>query len=216
MEIDTDVPAAREEPRSAPAPQGPKIIQTNLKSARKGSEGSFRPGPSEASLGLNDLANVAPFKPSQNGVAGMGDLATSLPFTSAPSPSHPLKHAATRLELPPAPQRPTEPERLTQQSWKDHLQRMQTYMTQWDTFNASIVAHFSTRLSQRLNMTNTNWLGAVGETTGNMGYQSYMQACKQDASVREYWDAECRKHGGFLEDFGRLRERVASGPLPVA
>ncbi|KAI4240127.1 MAG: hypothetical protein LQ352_007714, partial [Teloschistes flavicans] len=147
-----------------------------------------QPPQQDAHLNLENLKNVAPFVPNQEGIADLNDLNTALPFdskasTSAqPSDPHHQTHqplSPRKLDLPAPPNLPVVPSPgpLSQAGWSQYATSMRTYMHEWNAYNAKMLAHFNERQAKVDATMKLEWWGAVGEE----GYLRYMAGVEEDA-----------------------------------
>ncbi|KAF2138526.1 uncharacterized protein K452DRAFT_87840 [Aplosporella prunicola CBS 121167] len=164
---------------------------------------------------LGDLKNVAPFTASDEGLKDLNDLASTLPFESRPSASHPTRTSeAASLRLPDMPKAPEAPQHLTKSAWAEYVTRMGSYMQQFNRFDSHMLQHFAARQHEVEAMgTPVAWLGAVGDTTTGGGFGSYMQGVREDERARMHWNVGWEKHRTTMEGFEGSRARVLKGGL---
>lgn len=163
-------------------------------------------------LSLGNLKNVAPFAPNQDGIIDLNDLATALPFDSKPSTKLPRTSSPIppqQLSLPNPPKAPPVPDKLTQSSWNSYIAAMRAYMFEWNAYNTKMLNHFNERQTSAIEMMKKpEWIGAVGEGTGNWGYKKYMRGVEEDFRVREHWDVSWERHRECMARLGEVRDRV--------
>jgi hypothetical protein len=243
MDIDdsfpSSVPSTPSEVKRATTPPQPAT-------ARRGQTlGTDTPGlqPSQkavADVNLDDLSNVAPFKPSDTGLGDLRDLNTTLPFESKASPARP-SHTMTNgitfsslkaLNLPKPPEDVIPPlEDVTQEAWTRYTTKMSAYMREWRIFNKKMLDHFQARQAQLDITLMSNWMRALGDgpsgeeisratpqepsTSGNQkaGYAAYRQWMEEDMKVREWWNVACERHRQAVIELGRVRDMAK--PLAV-
>ncbi|KAM0350281.1 hypothetical protein ACHAPU_003448 [Fusarium lateritium] len=162
-----------------------------------------------------DLRNVAPFAQQNSGLKSFADLKDTLPFESKPAPQIPMKlpkvHPLIFPAPPAAPQIPTavglngaQPSAL---SWETYVNDFETYLKQWDMFNAQVVDHFATRKSH------------IARTREEKGYsflrarsdtdiQEYYNWLEQDMDVRRRWAAACEEHEQRFREFMAFRMKM--------
>ncbi|GAB7356474.1 hypothetical protein MBLNU459_g7236t1 [Dothideomycetes sp. NU459] len=159
---------------------------------------------------LDDLGNAL-HGSSASGLEGLNDMSSTLPFPSQASSTNPLNTFTPRnLPLPNLPRAPDTPTRLSKISWQVYCQAMSVYLAKFQTFNATILSHFSTRHSNSdaLITSGVRALEAVGQSTLSQGFPAYVQGVKEDERVREHWNLGCEKHREAVERFEKVRERV--------
>ncbi|GAB7356473.1 hypothetical protein MBLNU459_g7236t2 [Dothideomycetes sp. NU459] len=152
---------------------------------------------------LDDLGNAL-HGSSASGLEGLNDMSSTLPFPSQASSTNPLNTFTPRnLPLPNLPRAPDTPTRLSKISWQVYCQAMSVYLAKFQTFNATILSHFSTRHSNSdaLITSGVRALEAVGQSTLSQGFPAYVQGVKEDERVREHWNLGCEKHREAVERF---------------
>ncbi|KAL8628419.1 hypothetical protein Q9189_005879 [Teloschistes chrysophthalmus] len=176
------------------------------------------PPQQDSHFNLENLRNVAPFAPNQEGIADLNDLNTSLPFeskasTSAAQPSDPhnQEHQPLKprdLHIPPAPKPPTPPPSqgppLTQAQWTHYLNGIRAYMFEWNAYNHTMLSHFNERQSHVDANMKLEWWGAVGEE----GFLRHVAGVEEDSRVREHWDRAWVAHRECLKALGEVRGQV--------
>lgn len=243
MDIDDSfpngIPSMPPEVRTATGP-----LQTTAKEEGP-SSATETPGPQPSlapttGVDLNDLANIAPLKPSDTGLGDLKDLNSTLPFESKASPARPSQTVTNgfavsslkTLNLPKPPKNIIPPlENVTPETWARYMTEMSAYMHDWHIFDKKMLDHFQARQVQ-LDMTlMSNWMSALGDgpngeeisrkiqegssTSGNQkaGYAAYRQWMEEDMRVREWWDVACERHRQAVIDLGKVREMAK--PLAV-
>ena len=173
--------------------------------------------PPSSDMDLGGFANVEPLAADAQGVTGVEDLRSSLPFPSRAAPEPPVTatFAPQDLELPPPPKAPEAPAIATQSSWEVYLATMRVYMYEWSQFIDRMLAHFNERQREAREGLTPNWLGMLGEGPGG-GYLRYMQGVEEDFRVREHWDVAWEKHRLSMRAFGLVRNAVIDRGLKAA
>lgn len=187
------------------------------------------PQDTSASVNLDDLGSVHPFKPSNTGLGDLEDLTSTLPFQSRPAPSVDLNESAsstlktiTDLKLPRPPKSPIAPmeESLSPGRWISYITSMSAYMKEWSNFNKQILEHFQIRQARMDHNMASNWIGSIGDGPTDLaaelekgsgvqaGYKTYMSWVEQDTAVREWWNVACERHREAMMELGRVRERM--------
>ena len=199
--------------------------------------GMHSPDPAAVDVGLNELSNVAPFKPSDTGLEDLKDFHTTLPFESKASPARPSQAMSNgiafsslkALNLPKPPKDVIPPlENVSQEAWIRYTGEMSGYMHDWHIFNQKMLDHFAARQAQ-LDMTlMSNWMSALGDgpsgeeisrkiqvdhtinaaPKAKAGYAAYRQWMEEDMRVREWWNVACERHQQAVIELGRVRERA--------
>lgn len=180
---------------------------------------------SHGGVDLKDFTYQVPFAPTSTGLGGMKeDLETHLPFESRAAQDVRLNQTASAriraLNLPKRPKLvvpPTE-DRIDKANFDQYVLSMQTYMREWNTFNAKMIEHFRSRQDRVCGTMSANWIGQLGDGPDadvldnddagekQAGYAAYMQWLKDDAQCRDWWEEASEKHSQCLKDLGRVRE----------
>lgn len=173
----------------------------------------------DGGVDLRDFTQHAPFVPTASGLKGLDDLAAHLPFESkaeekVDKPSARLR--ALNLPKPPKVVVPPAADRLDQANFLQYVDNMNTYMRDWNVFNAKMIEHFRGRQDRVCGTMSQSWVSMLGDgpdadkleedVTQKAGYAAYMQWLKDDAQCRQWWDHANEKHLQCLEDLGRIRE----------
>ncbi|MCJ1461747.1 hypothetical protein MMC07_000346 [Pseudocyphellaria aurata] len=162
-------------------------------------------------LNLGELKHVAPFAPSNDGLANLNGLASTLPFESRPS-KQAVEHSPPQpLALPNPPKGPQVPVSLTQTSWERYIAQMSAYMFEWNTYNTMMVNHFSDRQARVEKTLQPGWMSAIGEG----GFKTYMQGVEEDFRVRAHWDVSWEKHRECMKALGGVRERLLGSSISI-
>ncbi|KAI1470756.1 uncharacterized protein F4812DRAFT_277565 [Daldinia caldariorum] len=170
---------------------------------------------------FSDLKKVEPFvDPAPKGLGDFGDLKTTLPFQSMPSEQIPLgkEHLPkpTTLEFPAPPVAPRLPQavltagvRPNQVQFSKYAQDFYQYMDKWESFNARIMAHFSTRQEYfkiRRQQRGAAWLDT--SLGGNDAAREYLTELEQDQAVRQQWLSAHAGHQAKIREFMMFRDQV--------
>lgn len=189
---------------SAPKPTVP------LKPTAGGSEDT-----DEFRATLDDLSRVPPFAPAGTGLGSLGDLRSSLPFSSRPSESIPVKtRRHPHLDVPKAPAAPVFPGtvggvRPTREVVQTYVRAFESYLGQWNTYNGIIVDHFRER-QKRVS-------GATGAGSGTgekeLGavkarIREQLVWARQDGEVRKRWVEACEEHERRVGDYLAVLEKM--------
>lgn len=188
-------------------PKQPSLnpFRPSVESCDKGTRTNQQDGPN---LNLDNLKNVAPFASSKDGLKGLDDLSSTLPFESRPAASA-QSLAPQRLALPKPPKAPEVPDKLTQSAWERYLAQMRAYMFEWNGYNKKMLAHFNDRQRDVETGLTPDWMSTVGEGGGERGgYGKYMRGVEEDFRVRAHWDVSWEKHRDCLRGLGKVRERL--------
>ncbi|KAI9676601.1 MAG: hypothetical protein M1822_008315 [Bathelium mastoideum] len=218
----TDLPKGGAHGRHASQPTMPPPDQAPR--ARKLSTGAT------LKTDLSDLAAAAPFAPTkESGLNSISDLGSNLPFESKASTSHPTKSFTPRtFTLPQPPETPKIPtDRLTRANWEVTLGKMTAYMKDWSVFYKTMLDHFNARSAVLQQLTHSpapplaptastigpggttaSWLAAIGEPTGQPGFDTYLQGLREDSQIQAHWMASCEMHKAVVERFNEMREKA--------
>jgi hypothetical protein len=214
MDVDSDGPPAKE-------PHGSRTGAHASQPALNGTGAEPKPAatvppPAQEQVasaldGLTNLKNVEPFAPNENGLFGIADLGSSLPFKSQPSTSHPTKpNAAKQLNFPHLPVPPEVPAKLDAKSFDEYMIRMKLYTTAVQRFDDIMLKHFMARKEQMAGL-DPNWLRNQGETTKAPGFDTYTRAIEQDEQALEHWMTGKEKHKEAMAKCKDVRRRAARG-----
>ncbi|KAI1806134.1 hypothetical protein F4811DRAFT_560606 [Daldinia bambusicola] len=175
---------------------------------------------------FSDFKKVEPFvDPAPRGLGDFGDLKTTLPFQSMPSEQIPLvkEHLPkpTTLEFPAPPVAPRLPQavltagiRPNQVQFSKYAQDFYQYMDKWESFNARIMAHFSTRQEHfkiRRQQRGAAWLDT--SLGGSDAARDYLAELEQDQVVRQQWLSAHADHQAKIREFMMFRDQ---GPWDYA
>ncbi|KAK6957805.1 hypothetical protein Daesc_000594 [Daldinia eschscholtzii] len=170
---------------------------------------------------FSDFKKVEPFAdPAPRGLGDFGDLKTTLPFQSMPSEQIPLgkEHSSkpTTLEFPAPPVAPRLPQsvltagvRPNQVQFSKYAQDFYQYMDKWESFNARIMAHFSTRQEHfkiRRQQRGAAWLDT--SLGGSDAVRDYLTELEQDQVVRQQWLSAHADHQAKIREFMMFRDQV--------
>ncbi|KAG9698363.1 hypothetical protein KCU95_g1918, partial [Aureobasidium melanogenum] len=208
MDVD-DAPPANE--TAAPQPsttQEPRIYPVDTTQLRQDDTKANKRESEGFNVKLDDLSAAVDPQPSQ-GLDGLADISSTLPFTSKASTSIPT-FTPQNLVLPPLPRAPSTPTKLTRASWSTYCTTFSIYLDKFHKYNSVVVTHFAKRqdLAAKVVKAGIRALEAVGEASNGEGFMSYAQAVKEDERVREYWNVGCEKHAEAVREFEAVRERV--------
>ena len=161
-------------------------------------------------LQMGDLKNVAPFAPSNEGLNGMKDMASTLPFESRASPRKPVNGPQTLPSLPNPPACPSTPLNLTRTSWERYVEHLRIYVEKWNIFNNKMVNAVCARQNAFQEGLNRDWM-SVGS-----GYELYMKGLEEDRKARVHWDVACEHHEKCMKALGDVREEICRGRGDIA
>ena len=163
-------------------------------------------------LDLEDLKNVYPFAPSNEGLGNMNDIATNLPFESKASLVKPSTDVSLRnVDLPNPPVCPRAPSSLTDNSCDRFCRQVQNYMDEWTKFTVKMADLLATR--RTFNQDNSAF------TLLNIqdhGYDEYMKCLEESRRTRAHFDIAAEKHYKTMQDLGLWRQEVKRGRGGVA
>ncbi|KAF2204542.1 hypothetical protein GQ43DRAFT_153254 [Delitschia confertaspora ATCC 74209] len=217
MDVDTDY-----FPPPDPKPSSTKPPPTHKSVPSMGSEGGIPipTGPAASSAYIastplfdaftGGLKNTEPFLPRTNGegLGGMGDVASSLPFKSGASNTHPTKlMVPEKHKYPDYPKAPAPPPTLNldKPTREQYLRDMATYFGFFRKWNKEMLKQFDAREDQLERKLDRNWLTNVGEKTTTMGFDSYMKTVEEDERARAHWQLGCEKHKNTMLAFKEFR-----------
>ena len=154
-------------------------------------------------LNLGDFQHVAPFAPAQEGLGGVDDLKTALPFESRPSTSRPnFEHCSKQPDYPRVPRAPKPPFNLTQSTWERYMSDMNNYMFNWNSFNNQMLLIFQRRQEQHREI-GPSWVGQMG---GDVG--AYLEGLEVDERMRKFWEVACDHHKECMTNLGEVRGKM--------
>lgn len=204
---------------------------------------------------LNRLGKTDPFtNTNSGGIDNLQDIHATLPFESRAKNAKATVHDIRPRELkcPNPPKRPRPPlllpisagsqqVALSRSAWNRYVAEMNTYMREWNDFNARMLGHFNARQyavktglapgwisavgdSTRLNLDSdgpedSGQLGADGEGVDDIlvpdsakgGYSAYLRGLEEDVKVRKHWDVACEMHQECVLELGQMREWIRRG-----
>ena len=207
MDIDT----------SSPAPeQGPQLAESEISPTTKAQHPPLAPSPlghtnikpppihepGDSRLNFGDFRHVAPFS-SQEGLNGVDDLKSALPFESRPSPTQPdFAKCFETLELPNPPKPPSPPGELNDSSFGHYMSAMNHYMFNWNSFSTKILMLFQRRQEEHREI-GQGWIGRVG---GDV--DAYLHALDEDERGRQWWDTASERHRKAMQNLKSVREKM--------
>lgn len=169
--------------------------------------GQKQPEASTGKFNLGAWQNQYPFAPSNEGLANMNDMTTTLPFESRASPTKPIPDApAPRHGLPMPPRCPNSPPNLTQSSCEHYLVKLRHYMDAWNTFNTQMVATLAERQAFNQDCSKCNWLDIKGN-----GYETYVKGLEEHKRARVHMDTAYEHHEKNMENLGLVRAEIVRG-----
>ncbi|CAC9885013.1 unnamed protein product [Aureobasidium pullulans] len=211
MDVDDAPPAGPPAAPQATSAQEPRIYPVDTTQLRQNDASSTSKRESNGfNVRLDDLSAAVDPKPSE-GLDGLADISSTLPFTSKAANTIPTKtFTPQNLVLPTLPRAPSTPTKLTRSSWSTYCTTFSVYLDKFEKFNSALLSHFTTRQERaaKLVKAGIKALEAVGEASTGEGFMSYAQAVKEDERVREHWSVGCEKHVEAVKEFEAVRERV--------
>ena len=163
--------------------------------------------PSTAKFNLGDWQHNYPFAPSNEGLANMNDLTTSLPFESRASPKKPpVGKPTVRHGLPMPPLCVDAPPNLTFDSCKHYLKKLHQYMEAWNEFNTRMVTILSEKQAFNRKCSQCNWLDIKGN-----GYERYMKGLDEHRRARLHIETAYERHEKNMEILGLVRAEIIRG-----
>jgi curved DNA-binding protein CbpA len=192
------------------APSKADVRRSSHLSQSKATNAAAAPPLQDARLNLSKLNHVAPLAPSNEGLEGISDLKTGLPFKSQASASV-ARPEAKLLVIPNPPKGPVPPENITFNTFEIYIAEMGAYMYEWNQYNEKMLQHFNARQTDIETNLSSTWMSSVGDGSaakGKKGYADYMQALEDDAQIRIHWDVSWEKHQGTMKSLGKIREKM--------
>ncbi|KAI4829654.1 hypothetical protein E4T44_09693 [Aureobasidium sp. EXF-8845] len=205
-EMDVDDAPPADAPQTSNT-QEPRIYPVDATKLRQNDTGINERQSSGFNVKLDDLSAAVDSQP--QGLDGLSDITSTLPFTSKASTTIPT-FTPQNLVLPPLPRAPSTPTKLTRASWSTYCTTFSIYLDKFSKYNSTIVRHFASRqeLVDKVVKAGIRALEAVGEASKEQGFMSYAQAVREDERVRENWNVGCERHGQAVKEFEAVRERV--------
>lgn len=145
-----------------------------------------------------------------NGLDGLKNMTSGLPFTSKASLQHPTKTFSPESKpLPLIPKGPEVPAKLSLSTWHNYCTAMSHYLKAFTRFNGTMLAHFesSQEHESQLAQLGVPTLEAVGQA-GDVGLPSYAALLKDDERFRECWNIAHEKHAETVHAFANSKEKV--------
>ncbi|KAI8963797.1 hypothetical protein F5Y11DRAFT_130128 [Daldinia sp. FL1419] len=170
---------------------------------------------------FTDFKKVEPFiDPAPRGLGDFGDLKTTLPFESKPSEQIPLEKGSppklATLEFPAPPVAPRLPQsalspgvRPNQVQFSRYAQDFYQYLDKWESFNARIIAHFTTRQEHykiRRQQRGIAWLDTHPGSSDIA--RDYLTELEQDQVVHQQWLSAQADHQAKIREFMMFREQL--------
>ncbi|CAD0041030.1 unnamed protein product [Aureobasidium pullulans] len=211
MDVDDAPPAGPPPAPQATSAQEPRTYPVDTTQLRQNDASSTSKRESNGfNVRLDDLSAAVDPNPSE-GLDGLADISSTLPFTSKAANTIPTKtFTPQNLVLPTLPRAPSTPTKLTRSSWSTYCTTFSVYLDKFEKFNSALLSHFTTRQERAVKLVKAGIkaLEAVGEASTGEGFMSYAQAVKEDERVREHWSVGCEKHAEAVKEFEAVRERV--------
>ncbi|KAI5359641.1 putative DnaJ domain, Chaperone J-domain superfamily [Septoria linicola] len=169
-------------------------------------------GESSFNVSLDDLRQTEPFVQNNEGLKNLGDLGTSLPFSSKASSAVPTeKPHLSKAMIKTVPAAPEGPTRLTRTSWEAYAQNFSNYLVKFHNWNQDYLRHFDSldRENQDCARRGCGWLLQSGDTVnGPGGFGSYRRAILEEHQSREAWSKGREVHLEALKAFEKIKDRV--------
>ncbi|KAK4696717.1 hypothetical protein P7C71_g1250, partial [Lecanoromycetidae sp. Uapishka_2] len=169
--------------------------------------GHKQPDAGTAKFNLGDWQHQYPFASSNEGLANMNDMTTTLPFESRASPTKPATEtSASRNGLPHPPRCPNAPPNLTQSSCEHYLAKLRQYMDAWNGFHTEMVGILAAKQAFNQDCSKCNWLDIRGN-----GYDDYMKGLEEHKRARVHLDTAYEHHEKDMASVGLLRSEIIRG-----
>ncbi|KAL4893782.1 hypothetical protein BDV59DRAFT_23892 [Aspergillus ambiguus] len=258
MDLDDDVPAPPAGNTGSTKPASDSGKESERPQSRPTSSGRGKDDSAKRTSKLFDmknLGNTAPFTYTANGgIDDLQDIHASLPFESrAKVPRTTMRDIRPReLICPNPPKRPEPPKLipvsvgssqlgLPRAAWDRYVAEMNSYMREWNAFNARILRHFNARQEAIETGMAPNWVGSVGDSarlrvnggddnedggkggsgdesddtmvagSAKGGYSAYLRGLDEDVKVQKHWDVARELHRECILKLGKMREWILNG-----
>lgn len=183
----------------------PKFVHVDVSSLRQENAASGQ----RKSTGprLDDLASVLPTPSAGEGLDGLQNISSTLPFPSKSSANVPTKiYTPQALSLPKLPVAPEEPTKLTKASWHSYCERFGRYLVKYHDFDTQMVGHFTGRRQQADDLISKGV--AELESVGAETWMSYQRGVEEDERVSLHWTIGRDRHLDSVRKFESVRGRV--------
>ena len=207
MDIDSTPPAAQnhniEHPisptsKAQNAPIGEPGVGVKPKTS-----GSSMSASRSQKMDMSGFRHVAPFASEGDGLGGIEDLKSALPFESRSSPTKPdFAKCYEKPDLPKPPRAPSPPGELNDLSFNQYVSAMNHYMFNWNNFSTKILMLFQRRQEEHREI-GQGWIGQVG---GHV--DAYLIAIDEDERGRQWWSTACERHKETMQNLKSVREKM--------
>lgn len=161
--------------------------------------------------GLSSLAATEPFLPTTNGngLSGMNDLKSDLPFKSRASDSYPTDaNASSTLKYPEVPVPPTLASKFTITTGADYLSNMDQYVKEYCKYNKVMLNHFRARQENLESDMEKTVCETRGASAKGIGFAQYYKMMKQDEGAMIAWQLAQSRHVQALGKCEEVRNKV--------
>jgi hypothetical protein len=227
MDIDTSTPpipngnANKAGIRTAPSSPRREYTRNPLPngSATEPSSATETHPPDSAWSGLGAMAKDDLFtsaRNSQEGGIALDDLASTLPYESEASNTHPTKPStAQKLKVPTLPRAPQLPPRLERIFVDLYFSQFEAYVREYRKASKEMTAHFVARDAEVDEMDN-RFVHHRGETSKKMGFPSYLAKMREDEVVMETWKLFQETHLTALAQCEEVRNKTMKMYSPTS
>ena len=146
-------------------------------------------------LNLEDLKNVYPFAPSNEGLGNMSEIGSTLP-----QPSHAsytklsTESSLQRMKFPNPPLCPSSPLNLTQHSWEHYCLNIRRYLDEWTKFNDQMAEILKSITRESLKC---DWSDPEGK-----GYDKHMNMLGEHQRARVHLEVACETNEKCMKSLG--------------
>ena len=155
-------------------------------------------------LNLGEMRNVYPFASSNEGLANMGEMSTTLPQSShAASTLHSTESALQRIKFPNPPLCPSNPLSLTQHSWDHYCQNLRRYQDEWIKFNDQMAEILKSITHESAKY---DWSDPEGR-----GYDKYMDMLDEHQRARVHLEVACENNEKCMRSLGDAMDAKVRG-----
>lgn len=167
-------------------------------------DGHGQPEQRASHLNLEDLKNIYPFAPSNEGLGNMGEIGTTLPQPSHASPTkQSTEFSVQKIKFPNPPLCPSNPLNLTQHSWDHYCLNLRRYLNEWTKFTDQMAEILKSITQESLKC---DWLDPEGK-----GYDKHMNMLGEHQRARVHLEVACENNEQCMKSLGDAMDAKVRG-----
>ena len=195
-------PSAQPDVSNTTPRQGP-ILPPRSPAVPPRTNGYGQPERKTSHLNLEDLKNIYPFAPSNEGLGNMSEMGTTLPQPSHASPTKQFAESSQRMKFPNPPLCPSTPLNLTQHSWDHYCLNLQRYLDEWTKFQDQMSEILKSITRESLKC---GWMDPEGK-----GYDKHMSMLSEHQRARVHLEVACENNEKCMKCFGDATDAKVRG-----